>query len=67
MHLQSNINVRYIYKICIVTIKYIHALINNWYKITHLPILEADTPIPLPPKLEASVAPPWNLDASVPP
>ena len=72
IHLNSNIDVKYIFKIYIIAIKYI----NNCCNIVGLITLDRDALIPPPPKLGTSVPPvlkprelippPLNLGASIP-
>lgn len=56
--------VKYIY-IYTLTIKYIHAVINNDYKITCPLVLEGDALVPPPSKLEALIPPLSKLKASI--
>jgi hypothetical protein len=51
IHLKPNINAKYICKIYIATIKYIH--VNNYYKLGS------------PPNQEVSISPPLELETSV--
>lgn len=66
MHLKSNINVKYIYKIYIVKIKYVHVF-NNFYNLASPLVSKLDASTPLPPKVGVSIAPPLKPKAPIAP